>query len=159
MSRPDQDEPARVGSALDSSAGTPEEAVLPDSRQDALTALPIIEEQAHVAKREIVTGKIRVRTVVEAREQLVREELDTEHVTVTRVPVDRQIETAPSIRTEGDLTIIPVLEEVLVVEKKLVLREEIHIRRTSTTELVEQPVSLRKQAAVIEHLSADDTDE
>jgi stress response protein YsnF len=41
----------------------------------------------------------------------------------------RIVETAPEIRTEGDVTILPVVEEVLVVEKRLVLKEELHIRR------------------------------
>jgi stress response protein YsnF len=43
-----------------------------------------------------------------------------------------------------------VLEEVLVVEKRLVLKEELHIRRRVETETVEVPVTLRKQRAVVE---------
>ena len=61
---------------------------------------------------------------------------------------DSQTDTGYSIN--GDLTIVPVVEEVLVVEKRLVLKEELHIRRTSQTELVEVPVTLRKQRAVVE---------
>jgi stress response protein YsnF len=60
------------------------------------------------------------------------------------------VETAPGIRTEGDVTIVPVLEEVLVVEKRLLLKEELHIRRGVETETVEVPVTLRKQRAVVE---------
>jgi stress response protein YsnF len=59
------------------------------------------------------------------------------------------------VRTEGDVVIVPVLEEVLVVEKRLVLKEELHIRRDATRENVEVPVTLRKQRAVIERLTAD----
>jgi stress response protein YsnF len=66
------------------------------------------------------------------------------------VPVGCIVETAPEIRTKGDLTIVPVLEEVLLVEKRLVLKEELHIRRTIHTEVVEVPVTLRKQRAVVE---------
>jgi stress response protein YsnF len=50
------------------------------------------------------------------------------------------------IRTEDGVTIIPVLEEVLVVEKRLVLKREIRISKRSNLETVEIPVSLRKQA-------------
>ena len=57
-----------------------------------------------------------------------------ETVEVTRVPIDKVVETAPEIRTDGDVTIVPVLEEVLVVEKRLVLKEELHIRRRVETE-------------------------
>lgn len=56
----------------------------------------------------------------------------------------------PVTRREGDVTIVPVLEEVLVVEKRLVLREEIHVRETLSREEVELPVSLRRQRATVE---------
>jgi stress response protein YsnF len=68
--------------------------------------------------------------------------------------VDRVVSEAPAVRTEGDVTIVPVLEEVLFVEKRLVLKEELHIRRTATTETVEVPVTLRRQRAVIERVDA-----
>ena len=48
---------------------------------------------------------------------------------VERVPVDQFVDEAPQVRTEGDVTIIPVLEERYVLEKRLVLVEELHIRR------------------------------
>jgi hypothetical protein len=44
------------------------------------------------------------------------------------------VETAPEIRTEGDVTIAPVVEKVFVVEKRLVLEEELHIRRRVETD-------------------------
>jgi stress response protein YsnF len=50
---------------------------------------------------------------------------------------------------------VPVLEEVLVVEKRLVLKEELHIRRRATTETVEVPITLRKQRAVVERIDPD----
>jgi stress response protein YsnF len=53
------------------------------------------------------------------------------------------------------VTIIPVLEEVLVVEKRLILKEEVHIRQTTSGEAVEVPVTLRRQHAVVERVSAD----
>jgi stress response protein YsnF len=56
----------------------------------------------------------------------------------------------PRIRTEDGVTIIPVLEEVLVLEKRLVLKREIRIRKRTTLETVEIPVSLRKQHAKVE---------
>ncbi len=63
--------------------------------------------------------------------------------------------TVPSgVRTEGDVVIVPVLEEVLVIEKRLVLKEELHVRRQATRETVEVPVTLRKQQGVVERLSA-----
>jgi stress response protein YsnF len=43
-----------------------------------------------------------------------------------------------------------VLEEVLVVEKRLVLKREIRISKRSTSETVEISVRLRKQRAKVE---------
>jgi len=79
-------------------------------------------------------------------------------VEVTRVPVDRVVDHPPEIRTENDVTIIPILEEVLVVEKRLVLKEELHVRKTNTQDNVELPVQLRKQRAVVERLAVEEDD-
>ena len=98
---------------------------------------------------------MRVHTVTDAIEELARADVQRETVDVTRVPIDRIVETAPEIRTEGDVTIVPVLEEVLVVEKRLVVKEELHIRRRVESEAVEVPVSLRKQRAIVERLVPD----
>jgi len=126
-----------------------------DSVAAGAEKLPLAEEQAHLEKRRVVTEKVRVHTEVDVLEQAISGELTADHVSVRRVPIDRYVETAPGIRTEGEFTIIPVLEEVLVVEKKLLLKEEVHIQRTLTTETVTQTVPVRKQRAVIETEAAE----
>jgi stress response protein YsnF len=83
--------------------------------------IPLVEETATVGKRQVVTGRVRVQTVTETVEELAHADVQRETVEVTRVPFDKVVETAPEIRTEGDVTIVPVLEEVLVVEKRLML--------------------------------------
>lgn len=120
------------------------------ARTGSEEAIPLVEETVSVGKRQIATGRVRVRTVTDTVEELAHADVQRESVEVTRVPIDRMVETAPEIRTDGDVTIVPVLEEVLVVEKRLVLKEELHIRRHVETEAVEVPVSLRKQHAVVE---------
>ncbi len=118
--------------------------------------IPLAEEELRVGKRQVTTGKVRVSTKVDVVEELARATLDTETVEVTRVPVDRMVDEAPSIRTENDVTIIPILEEVLVVEKRLVLKEELHVRKRTTAQEFEAPVQLRKQSAVVERIPADE---
>jgi uncharacterized protein (TIGR02271 family) len=118
-------------------------------------AVPLLEEEMRVDKRSVATGKVRVRSVVDTIEEVARAALAEDRVEVTRVPLNREVSAAPSVRTEGEVTIIPVMEEVLVVEKRLVLKEELHIRRRVTHENVEVPITLRKQRAVIERLTAD----
>ena len=121
---------------------------------DTTETVPVVEEELRVEKHQVSTGKVRVTTKTEVTDDMARATLEGESVEVTRVPVGREIEIAPVVRTEGDLTIIPVVEEIVIVEKRLVLKEEIHLRRTTTREEVEVPVQLRKQHAVIEN--ADD---
>ena len=117
--------------------------------------LPLLQEELRVEKRNVVSGKVRVRSVVDTIEEIARAELQEERVEITRVPIDREVSTPPTVRTEGDVTIVPVLEEVLVVEKRLVLKEELHIRRHVARENFEVPVTLRKQRAVIERVTPD----
>lgn len=133
-----------------------EEAMRSAPRSMSEEVIPLVEESAVVGKREVVTGRVRVRTVTDTIEELAQADVQHETVEVTRVPVGRVVETAPEIRTEGDVTIVPVLEEVLVVEKRLVLKQELHIRRRVEQEAVEVPITLRKQRAIVERTDPED---
>ena len=135
-----------------------EEPLRSGARTVSEDVIPLVEETATIGKREVVTGRVRVRTVTDTLEELARADVQRETVEVTRVPVDRMIESSPEIRTEGDVTIVPIIEEVLVVEKRLVLKEELHIRRRVAAETVEVPVTLRKQRAIVERLAPDTQD-
>jgi stress response protein YsnF len=148
--------PATLQPHTEEQAPVPEEALTSGARAVSEEIIPLVEETATVGKREVVTGRVRVQTVTDTVEELARADVQRETVEVTRVPIDRMIETAPEIRTEGDVTILPVVEEVLVVEKRLVLKEELHIRRRVETETVEVPVTLRKQRAVVEREASTD---
>jgi stress response protein YsnF len=123
---------------------------------EAVEVVPVVEETASVSKRQVPTGKVRVHTHVDTVQELARASLRSDKVDVTRVPIDKIVDAVPAVRTEGDVTIVPVLEEVLVVETKLVLKEEIHIRHGVETENVEVPVVLRRERAVVERLDAED---
>jgi stress response protein YsnF len=112
--------------------------------------IPIVEEEAHVFKRTAETERVSVRTFAHEEHAIVADEVRREHVEVTRVPVDREVSEAPRIRTEGDVTIVPVLEERLVVEKRLFLVEELHLRRNTSTEHVELPITLRRTQVEVE---------
>lgn len=116
--------------------------------------VPLLDEELEVTKRDVVTDRVRVRTVTETADELVREELQSERVEVTRLPVNHLLEPGapiPQVRTEDDVTIIPVFEEVLVVEKRLLVKEELRLVRRSTNDVFELPITLRKQTAVVEH--------
>ena len=123
-------------------------------KDEVESAIPLLEETLNVGKRRVASGRIEVRTLTEAFEQKVEAALRRDATTVTRVPIGREVDVIPTIRTEGDLTIVPVFEEILVVEKRLFLKEEIHIRRTSETEHCQSHVTLRRQRAVVERQDA-----
>jgi stress response protein YsnF len=121
-------------------------------RDDPPPTLVLTEETAIIDKRRVETGRVRVRLRTESVEETARADLEGEAVEVTRVPIGRLVDTAPPFRTEGEVTVISIVEEVLVVEKRLSLKEEIHIRRRTTRETVEAPVVLRRQHAEVERI-------
>ena len=83
------------------------------------------------------------------------EPLLRESVQVERVPINRLVAEAPASRQEGDTLVVPILEEVLVVEKRLMLMEEVRITRTRTEVHEPQTVTLRSEEAVIEGIIPD----
>lgn len=114
----------------------------------------LLEEVARIDVRSIDVGRVRVSTHTETIEEVARAELHGETVEVTRVALNQPVTGArPEMRQEGDVTIVPVFEEVLVVEKRLVLKEELHIRKRATAETVIVPVTLQHQTATVERLS------
>jgi len=120
---------------------------MPDD--DRPLRVPVAEEQMMVDRRER-TGSVRVHTRVEVRDEHVETELTREQVDVRRVPIGRYVDEAEPVREEGDTTIVPVYEEVLVVEKRLLLREELHLTKRSETRPERQRVRLRREHADIE---------
>lgn len=113
------------------------------------TVIPLFEEELSVTKRVVETARVRVSRATHDHEERVDELLQHEKVEVERIPVGQTIETMPSVRQEGDVTIIPVVEEVLVVERRLMLKEEVHIRRIKTTERHQEQITLRRQEATV----------
>lgn len=117
--------------------------------------LPVLEETASVSKRRRVTGGIRIETRTELRQESAEVALDRHTVEVTRVPVNRLIEQAPEIKTDGDTTIISVVEERFIVVKQFFLKEEVHIRHRTERETVRETVGLRRQHAVVQRVGPD----
>jgi uncharacterized protein (TIGR02271 family) len=80
-------------------------------------------------------------------EPLFHDEVEVEHISVNR-PVEGPI----SVRYEDDTIIVPIMEEVLVVQKQLILKEEIHIRKRRIETHQPQQVTLRREEAHIDRL-------
>jgi len=114
--------------------------------------LPVIVEELDVQKRQKETAKVRITTVVHERQEVVDQPLMHEEIDIQHVPVNRLVESAPKVRHEDDVMIVPILEEVLVVEKRLMLKEELHISRRRVEVHKPQHVTLRSEEAVIERI-------
>lgn len=112
--------------------------------------VPIVEETVTLSKREVKTGHVRVRTIVEEHIENVVADLSRERIGITRRPVERQVDAAPVPYDEDGAWIVPVVEERLVVEKRLYVVEEIVMRRSRTSDAVEIPTAVRSMRAVIE---------
>jgi uncharacterized protein (TIGR02271 family) len=125
------------------------------AEEQEVAAIPLVEERVSVTKREVETGRYRIRVSVEERQETVPVDLSHDEVEIERVPVNRAVTQLPSVRLEGSTTVIPVVEEVVVVEKKLVLVEEIHVRRKSTIQTEQIPVTIRAEQAAVDRSGFD----
>lgn len=111
--------------------------------------LPLHVEDVSIERRE-VKRDVRVHIHATTHDQVVDEALMHEKVEIERIAINRPVDAVPPMREEGDLTIIPVVEEILIVEKRLVLKEEIHLRRVRMTTRHRETVTLRDEEVVIE---------
>ena len=114
--------------------------------------VPVVAEEIEVDRRWVETGRVRVTKRVSERVEVVDEPTLLEEVHVERVPVDRVVDGPVPIRYEGDTMIVPLFEEVLVVEKRLVLKEELHITKRRREERSPREVTLRSEQARVERL-------
>jgi uncharacterized protein (TIGR02271 family) len=114
--------------------------------------LPVLAEALDVQTRRVETGRVRIHKTVQAREVLVDEPLLQEEVAIERVPVNRVVEGPIPVRYEGDTMIISLLEEVLVVDTRLLLKEEVHITTRRTETHTPERVTLRHEDVTIERV-------
>lgn len=118
--------------------------------QNDITRIPIVEETVSIEKRTVETGRVQVRTFVDDEQVHVTDALKREVVDVERVAIGREVEVAPSVREEGEFLIVPIVEERLVIEKRLFLVEELRLRRTTLTVPVEAETTRRVMRAEVE---------
>ncbi|MCX6215544.1 YsnF/AvaK domain-containing protein [Spirosoma sp.] len=115
--------------------------------------IPVIEESLHVDKQLVETGKLRIVKRIHEEEQVIDLPLSREEFNVEHVAINEYVDTPPAVRYEGDTTVYPVLKEVLVIEKKLVLVEEVRVTRKLVTVNEPQRVIVRKEEVSVERIS------
>lgn len=117
--------------------------------------IPVMQEELHLAKRVVEKSKLRVHKKVNEREVIVDEPLIEDRIQVERIPINRLINKPVGSRVEGDTTVIPVLKEVLVVQKRLMLVEEVRLTRRQIEVRRPQPVTLRSEEVEIERMAVE----
>lgn len=116
--------------------------------------IPVLVERAEVAKRIVDRGKVLVHKRVRSREEVVEEPAFEERVDIEHVPINKIVDAAPQVRFEGETMIIPVVEEVLVVEKRLNLKEEVRVTKRREDLIKTQRVTLRAEEVDIERVDS-----
>lgn len=131
--------------------------LLTDSVRDARgLVIPVVEERLEVSRERVETGRVRISKSVEAREVVVDDPLKRESVRVEHVPINQVVTGAvPQVREEGDVTVIPILEERVVTRTELVLVEEVRIHRDHSEYHDPQRVTLRKEVVSVERFGED----
>jgi uncharacterized protein (TIGR02271 family) len=115
------------------------------------SSIPIIEEKAIIEKKVVETGKVNISKVV--YEDVDRFTIPTteEHISVERISKNTIVDVAPpAVRYEGDVMIVSVLKEVAVVEKKIMLVEELRVTKTKIEKTETQDITLKREDVQVE---------
>jgi uncharacterized protein (TIGR02271 family) len=141
-----------MNTAPDANQPRPESSIPPTEP----IVIPVIEEQLRVEQGVIEAGKVRVSKHVHEEHQIVSGPAVREEVHVERVPINQYVDVAPpAVRHEGDTMIMPVLREVLVVEKRILFVEEVHITKRQVPAESHEHVTLRREEIVVERVPTD----
>jgi len=133
---------------------------MPEKLPPGETVIPLAEETIAISKREVETGQVRVALTTDVEQMVVRETLRGRRVEVERGgrrQDPRRGRGSTADREESDPLVIPVVEEMAVVVKRLFLREEVRLRFVQTDVSFEQEVDVRRQRATVERVTPDAT--
>jgi uncharacterized protein (TIGR02271 family) len=114
--------------------------------------IPLLTEELVLEKQSVEKTTVRLTKLVHEQPEIIHEMLRSEHIEVQRVARDEVMATPPAVRVEGDVTVIPVIEEVLIVTKQYRLKEELHITKSHTEREHRQEFSLRSEEVVVTRL-------
>lgn len=126
-------------------AGSPEHVVV-----------PVVREELEVGTRTVDRGGVRIRLVPSERQEAIDIPLERREARVERIPIEREVDGPMPMREENGLLIVPVVEQVAVVQTKWILREEIRVRLERTHTHARENVTLRSESVVVERIPGRD---
>jgi uncharacterized protein (TIGR02271 family) len=127
------------------------------SQEQSTSKIPVIEERLKVGVKQVETGSVQIHKKIISQDVSQEVPITHEEVTINHVPINQYIDVAPAVRYEGDNTIISVVKEVLVVEKRLMLVEELHISKKQIISTATVKETLRKEEVEINRTDANNT--
>lgn len=135
--------------AIDQGANVPREAFLAKAVGNTLR-IPLVEERLVASTKPVDLGEVRIHTHVDYHDEVVRQLVTRDDLVIEHVPVNQVVERPLGPRHEGEWLVIPIVKEVLVVQKQLVLQEEVRIRKRQVTEEQEVHEQVRHTRVEIE---------
>ena len=136
-------------------SGVPDEPNTAKPKAGETIVMPLAVEDV-VMSKQVRRTLVRASRTTSNRSEAVEVDLKQEQLVIERVPVGRVVDAVPPVRQEGDVTIMSVVEEELVVVRRLVLKEEVHIRRVQTTVSHAETVTLRQQHVSVTRTALED---
>ena len=124
----------------------------------AYGTLKLLTEELAVSKREVEAGKVRIERTTRTHTEPVDLELRRTRASVDRVPINLPVDEVPAIRQDGDVIVVPVVEETVEVIRRLILKEEVHIRVEDETERYHDDVELHHQEIQVSHINSESND-
>ena len=134
--------------------GTQTRQVRDETRAAKTAVVPVVAESVEVEKHLVEQGRVQIQKTVATHDEVVRDSLVVDQVDVERVPINRVVDGPVGNRQEGETLVVPVYKEVLVVEKRLMLVEEIRITRRQTEQPFSRTVPLRTESVAIDRSTA-----
>ena len=118
-------------------------------RDEERTVIPVVQEEVSVGKELQETGVVEILKSVDVEKRPVAVDLRSETVDIRREPRQEILEEPMQQWQEGDTLVIPVMEEQLVLQKKLVLTELIYVTRRESTRTARETVELRRESVKV----------
>lgn len=126
--------------------------------EDEQMVIPVIEEQVTFDKQVMETGKVRITKRIIEHEELVDVPLMREEISVERIPVNQYVKAVPQTRQEGDIMIIPVVQEQIFYQKRLLLVEELRVRKQILEDHKPQQITLLKEEVEVTRSASENED-
>jgi uncharacterized protein (TIGR02271 family) len=121
--------------------------------------IPVVEERVVVDRRSVETGRVLVHRHIEEERVIIERPVQETAVEVERREINEFVDQMPTVRSEDDaegneIIVVPVVEEVLVVQKRLMLKEEVRLVRRTSERMQRKVETVRRQDVDVTRESA-----